>query len=132
MSTIAEITKDLLVFIVVMFVLLIMLLVVISRMPDDNALKRIFNALAFRVGATLGVGVLAIPIEPTDTFRARTARVGFSLGQSVSRVPLRGTISDAALADTEPACFGFGNCRWRGVQRYSLPVHVHAGVWIDS
>ncbi len=63
MSTIAEIIKDLLVFIVVMFVLLIVLLVVISRMPDDNALKRIFNALAFRVGATLGVGVLAIPIE---------------------------------------------------------------------
>jgi hypothetical protein len=47
-----------------MFVLLIVLLVVISKMPDNNTLKRIFNALIFRVGATLGVGVLAIPIEP--------------------------------------------------------------------
>jgi chromate transport protein ChrA len=64
MSTIAEITKDLLVFIVVMFVLLIVLVVVISRMPDENPVKRIFNALAYRVGATLGAGVLAIPIEP--------------------------------------------------------------------
>ena len=64
MSTIAEITKDLLVFIAVMFVLLIVLVVVISKMPDDNPVKRIFNALTFRVGATLGAGVLAIPIEP--------------------------------------------------------------------
>lgn len=64
MSAVADITKDLLVFVVVMFVLLIVLVVVISKMPSDNPLKRIFNALAFRVGATLGLGVLAIPIEP--------------------------------------------------------------------
>ena len=64
MSAITELVKDLLVFIGVMFVLLIVLLVVISRLPEDNPLKRILNALAFRVGATMGVGVLAIPIEP--------------------------------------------------------------------
>jgi hypothetical protein len=64
MSTVAEITKDLLIFVAVMFALLIVLVVVISRMPDHNPLKRIFNALAFRVGATLGAGALAIPIEP--------------------------------------------------------------------
>jgi hypothetical protein len=64
MSAIADLIKDLLIFVVVIFVLLIVLLVVISRMLDDNPLKRIFNALAFRLGATMGVGVLAIPIEP--------------------------------------------------------------------
>ncbi len=64
MSAVAEITKYLLVFVVVMFVLLIGLVIVISKMPDTNPLKRIFNALAFRVGATLGAGVVAIPLEP--------------------------------------------------------------------
>ena len=64
MSAVAEITKDLLVFVVVMFALLILLILVIARMPDHNPLKRIFNALAFRVGATLGAGVVAIPLEP--------------------------------------------------------------------
>ena len=64
MSAVAEITKDLLIFVVVMFVLLIALVVVISRMPADNPLKRIFNALAFRMGATVGAGVVAIPVEP--------------------------------------------------------------------
>jgi hypothetical protein len=64
MHTIADITRDLLVFIGIMFLLLIVLVVVIAKMPEGNPLKRILNALAFRVGATLGAGVLAIPIEP--------------------------------------------------------------------
>ena len=64
MSAITDLIKDLLVFVGVIFVLLIILMVVISRMPDDNPLKRIFNALAYRLGATMGVGVLAVPIEP--------------------------------------------------------------------
>jgi hypothetical protein len=64
MHAFADITRDLLVFIVVMFLLLIAIIVVIARMPDGNPLKRTFNALVFRVGASLGAGVLAIPIEP--------------------------------------------------------------------
>ena len=64
MHTIADITRDLLVFIGITFLLLIVLVVVIAKMPEGNPLKRILNALVFRVGATLGAGVLAIPIEP--------------------------------------------------------------------
>jgi hypothetical protein len=47
-----------------MFALLITLIVVVSKMPDDNPLKRILSALSYRVGATVAAGALAIPIEP--------------------------------------------------------------------
>jgi heme A synthase len=63
-SDVSEIIKYLLIFIAVMFALLIVLVIVVSRLPNDTKLKRILNALVLRVGATLGVGVLAIPIEP--------------------------------------------------------------------
>jgi hypothetical protein len=59
-----EIIRDLLIFIAVMFALCIVLLVVISKMPDDNPLKRLLTALSYRIGATLAAGVVAIPIEP--------------------------------------------------------------------
>jgi hypothetical protein len=36
-----EIIRDLLIFVAVMFALCIVLIVVISKMPDDNPLKRI-------------------------------------------------------------------------------------------
>jgi hypothetical protein len=61
---IEEIIRDLLIFVAVMFALSIVLLVVVSKMPDDNPLKRIMTALSYRVGATLVAGVVAIPIEP--------------------------------------------------------------------
>ena len=48
-----EIIRDLLIFIAVMFALCIVLLVVISKMPDDNPLKRLLTALSYRIGATL-------------------------------------------------------------------------------
>ncbi|MGP0090709.1 MAG: hypothetical protein ACLPKB_12230 [Xanthobacteraceae bacterium] len=63
-STIGEIIRDLLIFVVVMFALLITLVVVISKMPADNPLKRVLTALSYRVGATLAAGAFAIPIEP--------------------------------------------------------------------
>jgi len=63
-SMIEEITRDLLIFIAVMFALCIVLLVVVSKMPDDNPLKRILTALSYRVGATFAAGVVAVPIEP--------------------------------------------------------------------
>ena len=59
-----EIIRDLLIFIAVMFALCIALIVVVSRLPDDNPLKRILTALSYRVGATLAAGALAVPVEP--------------------------------------------------------------------
>jgi hypothetical protein len=64
LSGIVEIIRDLLIFIVAMFALLIVLLVVVSKMPNDNPLKRILTALSYRVGATAAAGAVAIPIEP--------------------------------------------------------------------
>src|SRR5271156_1607025 len=64
LSTIADIIKDLLIFVVAMFALLIALVVIVSKMPDDNPLKRILAALSYRIGATAAAGALAIPIEP--------------------------------------------------------------------
>src|SRR5580693_323555 len=64
LSSIAEIIRDLLIFIVVMAALLITLVVVISKMPDSNPLKRLLTALSYRLGATLAAGAVAIPLEP--------------------------------------------------------------------
>ena len=44
-----EIIRDLLIFVAVMFALCIVLIVVISKMPDDNPLKRILTALSYRL-----------------------------------------------------------------------------------
>jgi hypothetical protein len=62
--TVAEIIRDLMIFVVAMTALLIVLIVVVSKMPDDNPLKRILSALSYRIGATAAAGALAIPIEP--------------------------------------------------------------------
>jgi hypothetical protein len=64
LSTIAEIIRDLLIFVAVLTALLVVLIVVVARMPDDNPLKRLLTALTYRVGATAAAGALAIPIEP--------------------------------------------------------------------
>jgi hypothetical protein len=64
LSTIAEIIRDLLIFVGVIAALLITLVVVVSKMPDTNPLKRILTALCYRLGATLAAGAVAIPLEP--------------------------------------------------------------------
>ncbi len=64
MGDFAEVFRDLLIFVAVMFALLIVLIVVISMLPADNPLKRIFTLLSYRVGVTLGAGIIAMPIEP--------------------------------------------------------------------
>jgi hypothetical protein len=46
LSTVADIVRDLLIFVVVMTALLIGLVIAVSRMPDDNPLKRILTALS--------------------------------------------------------------------------------------
>ena len=64
LSTVAEIIRDLLIFVVVIAALLITLVVVISKMPDTNPLKRLLTALSYRLGATLAAGAIAVPLEP--------------------------------------------------------------------
>jgi hypothetical protein len=64
LSTIAELIRDLLISVVAMTALLIALVVVVSKMPEDNPLKRILTALSYRIGATVAAGAVAIPIEP--------------------------------------------------------------------
>jgi len=64
LSTIAEIIRDLLIFIGVIAALLVALLVVVSKMPNANPLKRILTALCYRLAATLAAGAIAIPLEP--------------------------------------------------------------------
>jgi hypothetical protein len=64
MSSLAEIIRDLLIFVGAMFALLVLLVLIISRLPDSNPLKAMLTALSYRVGATFAAGALAIPIEP--------------------------------------------------------------------
>ena len=56
LSTIAEIIRDLLIFVGAIAALLTTLAVVVSKMPDTNPLKRILTALCYRLGATLAAG----------------------------------------------------------------------------
>src|ERR1700751_212350 len=69
LSSIAEIIRDLLIFVVVMAALMITLVVVISKMPDSNPLKRLLTALSYRLGATLAAGAVAVPLEPIPRYR---------------------------------------------------------------
>jgi hypothetical protein len=64
LSTIADIIRDLLIFVGAMAALLVAAVVVVSKLPDTNPLKRILSALCYRFGATLAAGVVAIPLEP--------------------------------------------------------------------
>ena len=64
LSSIEAIIRDLLIFVVAMTALLIALLVIVSRMPDNNPLKRILAALSYRVGATAAAGLIAVPTMP--------------------------------------------------------------------
>jgi hypothetical protein len=64
LSSLEAIIRDLLIFVVAMTALLATLLVVISRMPDENPLKRIMVALSYRIGATAAAGMIAVPVTP--------------------------------------------------------------------
>jgi hypothetical protein len=92
-STIAEIIRNLPIFVGAIAALLITLVVVVSKMPDTNPLKRIVTALCYRLGATLAAGAVAIPLEPipgstcsmTYVFRdARRVRNGSTVGHVVA------------------------------------------------
>ena len=64
LSTIAEIIRDLLIFVGVIAALFITLIVVVSMMPNTNPLRRVLTALCYRLGATLAAAAVAIPLEP--------------------------------------------------------------------
>ena len=64
LSTVAEIIRDLLIFVGVLAALLVALLVVVAKLPDTNPLKRLLTALCYRLGVTLAAGAIAIPLEP--------------------------------------------------------------------
>ena len=64
LSTVAEIIRDLLIFVGVIAALLIALIVVVAKLPDTNPLKRLLTALCYRPGVTLAAGAIAIPLEP--------------------------------------------------------------------
>jgi len=49
LSTIAEIIRDLLIFVGVIAALLIALIVVVSTLPNTNPLKRVLTALRYRL-----------------------------------------------------------------------------------
>jgi hypothetical protein len=63
LEIVAEIFRDLLIFVGAMFVLFIALIVVVSKLNDDNPLKRVLSALSYRAAATLAVGAVALPVE---------------------------------------------------------------------
>jgi hypothetical protein len=64
LSTVAEMVRDLLIFVGVIAALLVALIVVVSKLPDTNPLKRLLTALCYRLGATLAAGAIAVPLEP--------------------------------------------------------------------
>ncbi len=57
------IVGDVLLFLAFMAALLVGLLIAAARMPADNPLRRILHAVSIRLGALLGLGVVAIPVE---------------------------------------------------------------------
>ena len=81
-TAITRIFADLLIFVGVMAVLFVVLVIAALRMPAGNPLKRVVTALCFRVAATLGAGIIAIPVEPipgVDMAYDAVAAVGLAI-----------------------------------------------------
>jgi hypothetical protein len=82
LTAVTHIFADLLIFVGVMAVLFVVLLIAALRLPADNPLKRVVTALCFRVAATLGAGIIAIPVEPipgVDVAYDAAAAVGLAI-----------------------------------------------------
>ena len=54
LSTVAEIIRDLLIFVGVLAALLVALVVVVAKLPDTNPLKRVLTALCYRTRSYFG------------------------------------------------------------------------------
>ena len=80
LSAATHIVDDLLIFIGAMVVLCAILLVIIARLPAGNPLKRILVALCYRMAATLGAGIVAIPIEPIPGVDAHIGTLAAAVG----------------------------------------------------
>ena len=82
LTAVTHIFADLLIFVGAMAVLLVVLVVAALRMPPGNPLKRVVTALCLRVAATLGAGLIAIPIEPVpgvDVAYDAAAAIGLAI-----------------------------------------------------
>ncbi|HUO92223.1 MAG TPA: hypothetical protein VMU22_04835 [Rhizomicrobium sp.] len=64
LSAVTHIFADLLIFVGAMAVLFVLLVIAAFRMPAGSSLRRVATALCLRVAASLGAGIIAIPIEP--------------------------------------------------------------------
>ncbi len=64
LNLIAQIVRDLLIFVGACLALLIVLLIAVARMPRDNPLRQLLSELCRHVAVTLAAGAVAIPIEP--------------------------------------------------------------------
>src|SRR5262249_9612823 len=70
-----------------MFALCIVLIVVVSRLPDDNPLKRILTALSYRLGTTIIAGGVS-PSAGTSQGSNAINDMGGTLALSWRSVPL--------------------------------------------
>ena len=64
LSAVTHLFADLLIFVGVLAVLFVVLVIAAFRLPRGNALQRVVTALCLRVAASLGAGLIAIPLEP--------------------------------------------------------------------
>jgi hypothetical protein len=111
LSTIAEIVRDLLIFIGVIAALLVVLVVAVSKMPNTNPLKRILTALCYRLAATLAAGAVAIPLESIPGID-----VFYDIGVPIILIwywftffrDARRTTSDSHAPDQKPVTYGGG------------------------
>jgi hypothetical protein len=70
LSGFADLIRDLLIVIGAMAVLLIVLLIVIWKMRKTSPVRRVLKLLAYRLGATVVAGAVAVPIEPIPVLDA--------------------------------------------------------------
>lgn len=64
LPTVAEILRNLLIFVGAITALIVAMLIVVVKLPHTNPLKRILTTLIYRLGATAAAALFAIPAEP--------------------------------------------------------------------
>ena len=64
LNLVAQIVRDLLIFVGGCLAILVVVLIVIARMPRDNPLRQLLSELCRHLAVTLAAGAVAIPIEP--------------------------------------------------------------------
>jgi uncharacterized membrane protein YfcA len=64
LNSLGEIARDILMAVSALTVVLVLVVAIAWRFRHNNALKRLFRLLGYRIAATLVAGLFAIPIEP--------------------------------------------------------------------